>query len=329
MTNFTLVTGGAGFVGKHLVQKLRAQGERVRSFDLSTSAHDDDVQGSILDDDALSQAMVGVTSVFHLAGNAQLWSPDETIFAEINTRGTQLVARSAMAAGVGRFVHCSSLTTLVGKKTPIGASAANEETQLTANEMLGAYPRSKLQAEQVIVNAIKDGLDGVIAMPTEPLGPGDESLTPPTQMILDFVNGNTPAYIDCVLNFVPVGSLADGLIAARDRGRKGARYLLGGENLEMSKLLLMLETKTGRKMPRMKMPYFVALAAGIIDTKIVTALTKKPPKAPLTGVRLAGRQVSFSSQKAADDLGWTASAIDPALDDTLAWFDQAGLLKSV
>lgn len=329
MTSITLVTGGAGFVGKHLVRKLRERGERVRNFDLAAPSHEDDVQGSILDTGALTNALHGATSVFHLAGNAQLWAPDESVFAAINHQGTELVAQAALAADVGRFVHCSSLTTLVGKGTPIGASSADESICLAPSDMLGVYPRSKLLAERAIESAIENGLDAVIALPTEPLGPGDDALTPPTQMILDFTNGATPAYIDCILNFVPVESLADGLIAARDKGRKGERYLLGGENLSMVRLLSMLEAKTGRRMPKAKMPYAVALAAGVVDTKLIAALTNKSPKAPLTGVRLAGRQVSFSSEKAARDLGWRASAVEPALDETLAWFGQTGLLKPV
>jgi dihydroflavonol-4-reductase len=195
--------------------------------------------------------------------------------------------------------------------------------------MLGAYPRSKLLAERVVEVAAADGLNAVIAMPTEPLGPGDDSLTPPTQMILDFANGNTPAYIDCILNFVPVDSLADGFIAARDKGRKGERYLLGGENIAMVKLLSMIEAATGRPTPKIKMPYWVALAAGAVDTGIVAAISGKPPKAPLTGVRLAGRQVSFSSDKAATELGWRASPVEPALSSMLQWAKESGLLKPV
>jgi dihydroflavonol-4-reductase len=328
VTGITLVTGGGGFVGKHLVAKLRARGERVRSFDLAAPAHHGDMQGSITDADAVARAMENVTSVFHLAGNAQLWSRDASVFDTVNYQGTKIVAAAAKAAGA-RLVHCSSLTTLVSRKMPIGASSADEEVRWSPGDMLGAYPRSKLLAEMAVEAGVSTGLDAVIALPTEPLGSGDDSLTPPTQMILDFANGKTPAYIDCVLNFVPVDSLADGLIAARERGRRGQRYLLGGDNIPLARLLAMIENLSGRPAPKTKMPYWVALAAGAVDTGLVSALTGKPPKAPLTGVRLAGRQVSFSSEKAVRELGWRAAPVEPALKAMLNWARGKGLLKPV
>lgn len=328
MSAITLVTGGAGFVGKQLVAALRARGERVRSFDLAAPAHDDDLQGSITDASAVARAMEGVSSVFHLAGNAQLWSRDPSVFERVNHQGTKMVAAAAKSAGA-RLVHCSSLTTLVSRRTPVGVSYADEEMRWAPHDMLGPYPRSKLLAERAVDQAVKQGLDAVIALPTEPLGPGDDGMTPPTQMILDFANGATPAYIDCVLNFVPVDSLAGGLIAARDRGRRGQRYLLGGDNMPLAQLLGLIEKLSGRPAPKTKMPYWVALAAGAVDTRLVSALTGKPPKAPLTGVRLAGRQVSFSSAKAARELGWRAAAAEPALAETMKWFAAKGLLKPV
>lgn len=324
----TLVTGGAGFVGKALVQKLRACGERIKSFDLAVPTHEDDIQGSILNKAAVISAMQGVDSVFHLAGNAKLWARDSSIFDEVNREGAWVVAEAARFAGA-RMVHCSSLTTLVSKKTPIGLSTADEKTCWGPEDMLGPYPHSKLMAERAVEEAVKEGLDAVIALPTEPLGPGDDAITPPTQMILDFANGETPAYIDCILNFVPVDSLAEGLIAVRDKGRAGERYLLGGENIPMAQLLSMIENLTGRAAPKTKMPYWVALAAGAIDTRLVSAITHKSPKAPLTGVRLAGRQVSFSSEKAASELSWRAAAAEPALKAMLGWAMQKGLLKAV
>lgn len=326
MSGLTLVTGGAGFVGKALVAALRARGERVRSFDLSTPIHEDDMQGSITERDAVTRAMEGVSSVFHLAGNAQLWARDDTVFDLVNHQGTIIVAGAAKQAGA-RLVHCSSLTTLVSRKTPIGVSAADETLRWAPEDMLGLYPRSKLLAEHAVEQAVQGGLDAVIALPTEPLGPGDDAITPPTQMILDFANGKTPAFIDCILNFVPVDSLADGLIAARDKGRKGERYLLGGENIPMKELLATIEKLTGRSAPKTKMPYWVALAAGAVDTGLVSAITSKPPKAPLTGVRLAGRQVSFSSEKAARELGWRAAPAEPALAAMLNWAKDKGLWR--
>ncbi len=327
MNGVTLVTGGSGFVGNELVRLLRDRGERVRSFDLAPPLTTNDVQGSITDAAAVAAAMEDVDSVFHLAGVAHLWVKDRGVFDEINRRGVEIVVDAAVKAGVRKFVHCSSLTTLVGEKTPIGASTADESVRLTPEEMLGPYPRSKLEAERIVEAAAAKGFDAVIALPTEPLGPGDAALTPPTRMILDFANGATPAYIGCVLNFVPAASIAEGLIAAREHGARGERYLLGGENTPMRDLLAEIEKITGVPAPKTKMPYWVALAAGAVDTKLVSTLTGKPPKAPLTGVRLAGRQACFFSDKAATRLGWKAADWRPALRAAIDWFAAEGLLR--
>lgn len=324
--SLTLVTGGAGFVGRHLVRKLKERGEAVRVFDLAPAENTGDVQGSVADAEAAARAVHDAATIFHLAGNAQLWARDSKAFDEANRRGTEVMLAAARRAGAKRFVHCSSLTTLVGRRTPIGASSADETIALNPRDMLGPYPGSKRLAELAVDAAVVDGLDAVIAIPTEPLGPGDAGLTPPTRMILDFASGRTPAYIDCMLNFVPVDSLADGLIAVRDRGRRGQRYLLGGENVAMEALLEAIGRLTGKAMPRRRLPYAAAQLAGLVDTGIFARLTRKPPKAPLTGVRLAGRRVSFSSEKAARELGWRAGPFEPALAETLQWFKAEGLL---
>lgn len=324
----SLVTGGAGFVGRHLTRLLRARGERARVFDLACAETPDDIEGSVTDPDAAARAVEGADTVFHLAGNAQLWARDGRAFDRVNRGGAAVMLNAAKSAGVRRFVHCSSLTTLVGRATPIGPSHADELRRLGPEAMLGPYPRSKLEAETAVERAALDGLDAVIAIPTEPLGPGDESLTPPTRMIVDFLNGATPAYIDCTLNFVPVESLAEGLIAARDRGRRGERYILGGENVDMRRLLEALARLSGRAMPQTRLPYWVALAAGVVDTGVVAALTGKAPKAPLTGVRLAGRRVSFSSEKAARELGWRAAPFEPALEETVRWLKERGFVRA-
>lgn len=329
-----LVTGGGGFVGQYLVRMLLDQGERVRVLDLDTTTLRDTtadlITGSITNSEDAARACDGVTTVFHLAGNAQLWAKDNSVFDRVNHHGTVNIFNAATKAGVQHFIHCSSLTTLVGRSTPIGLSDADEKIWLDPDQMLGPYPLSKRRAEQAVLkhaNSSDNKMTISIAIPTEPLGAGDESLTPPTQMIIDFINGKTPAYIDCILNFVPVDALAKGFIAIRDKGDNAERYLLAGENVTMQSLLTLLSQKTGVTMPSLKMPYGVALAAGFIDTGLVARVTGKPPKAPLTGVKLAGRQVSFSNEKARTYLSWNPQNVDAALDQMLAWAKAKSLIQ--
>lgn len=316
---WTLVTGGAGFVGARLVARLRALGEKVRIFDLRAIDDPDAVVGSVTDPVAVASAMQGVSSVFHLAGNAQLWARRATDFDHVNHLGTKVVLAAAQAANVRRFVHCSSLTTLIGATTPIGRSMATEAAVKPLADMLGPYPRSKWLADAAVTEAARRGLDAVIAVPTEPIGAGDASLTPPTRMILDFALGRTPAYIDCLFNFAPVESLAEGMIAARERGRRSERYILGGKEVTMLQLLKGIEAAGGAAPPLWRLPYGAALGIAAIETGLIAPITSRPPRAPLTGVRLAGRQVSFSSDKARRELKWEAADFEPVLAETVRW----------
>ncbi len=323
----SLVTGGAGFVGARLVRALQARGETVRVFDLNPASGVETVVGSVEDAEAARAAVRGVDVVYHLAGDAQLWAREAERFDRVNHQGTRIVLAAAAAAGVRRVVHCSSLTTLVGRTTPVGASFADETREISPGDALGPYPRSKALAEQAVAEAVARGLDAVIAIPTEPLGAGDARLTPPSRMIVDLVNGRIPATIACLLNFVSVDSLADGFIAAAARGRRGQRYILGGENVPMARLLAELERQTGKKMPQLTLPYVIALAAGVVDTAILSRATGKAPGAPLTGVRLAGRRVSFSSGKAEIELGWKSQPFERSLAEALDWFRGQGVIS--
>jgi len=321
-----LVTGGAGFVGQHLVKALIERQFDVRVFDLLGIKGVDMIVGSVNDLNALRTAMIGVDIVYHLAGDAQLWARDRDRFDRINHQGTRSAVRAALEAGVRKFVHCSSLTTLVGIQSPIGESNADESTVLTASKMLGPYPLSKLRAEQAVLDAVSLGLEAAIAIPTEPLGPGDVNLTPPSRLIVDLLNGRIPVSIECALNFVSVRSLALGLIAVAESGRGGERYILGGENISLSYLLTELERVTGRRMPSANLPYAIAFAAGLIDSGLIARLSGRPPKAPLTGVRLAGRRVAFSSAKAKRELNWRSEPWQKALEEALVWFRERSLV---
>ncbi|MGF1457192.1 MAG: NAD-dependent epimerase/dehydratase family protein [Alphaproteobacteria bacterium] len=320
----SLVTGGAGFVGRHLVEALACEGGSVRSLDIAGDRLAvegvESVTGSITDRDAVARAMAGMDTVFHAGANAQLWLRNKSAFETVNFEGTRIVLEAARAAGVRRFIHVSSLTVLVGRhmgRAPISLDETNRN--LTADEMLGPYPRSKLLGEQAALAANAPDFSVTAVLPTLPIGPGDDHLTAPTRMIVDLVNGQIPAYLDCVHNLVDVRDLAQGMIAARDKGRPGERYLLGGQNISMADLLDVLRDMTGRTMPSARAPYPLALMAGAMAEFLADMVTRRPPRAPLTGVRLAGRRIHFDSAKARTDLGFTVRPMRESLREALIW----------
>jgi dihydroflavonol-4-reductase len=323
----TLVTGAGGFLGGHLVAALAARGEAVRALDLAFPAPlpggTERIEGSILDPTVLARASRGASAVIHCAAVTDLWAPRPVIYDRVNTRGTCEVLAAARRAGA-RVVHVSSYTTLVAASTPDGATL-DETAEHPPSHLLGPYPRTKREAELFAQAAAQMGQEVVIVLPSAPVGPGDWRMTPPSRMIRDLAAGRIPALLDCLLNLVDVRALAEGVIAARDRGRGGERYLLTGEDLTMAALAAEIARLTGTPPPRRRVPLAVALAAARAEAAIA-ALTGRPPVVPLTGVRLAARRVRFSSARARRELGFAPPPVAQALSDAIAWMRSAGLL---
>jgi len=159
-----------------------------------------------------------------------------------------------------------------------------------------------------------------------PIGPGDDLLTPPSKMILGFLNGETPAYLDCEFNLVDARDVAAGQILAADKGEVGERYILGNVNLSLGELLAELQRLTGLAMPRTRIPYALAIASALVSESI-SNITKKPPIAPITGVRLARTSMAFDCSKARTELGWSCRTLDQSLRDAIGWMSERGLLR--
>lgn len=327
MSGPTLVTGAGGFLGRHVVAALAARGEAVRGLDLSyptpLAEGADAMEGSILDRDRLARAAKGASAIIHCAATAGLWARRPVIYDRVNTRGTCEVLVAARRAGA-RMVHVSSYTTLVGGPDR-GEQTVDESLELPPSQMLGPYPRTKREAELFALAAARMGQEVVIAMPSAPVGPGDWRLTPPTRMLRDFAAGKTPALIDCLMNPVDVRAVAEGVVAARDHGRSGERYLLTGEDLEIGDIAGRVSALAGVEPPQRRVPYRLALAVAKAEA-VLGALTGRQPTAPLTGVRLAGRRVRFSNAKAREELGFDPPPLDEALVDAIAWMRETGLL---
>ncbi len=327
MSGPTLVTGAGGFVGGHVVARLVGRGEAVRALDLAFPAPlpggAERIEASILDPEALARAAAGVAAVIHCAALTDLWQPRRVHYDRVNTRGTCEMLVAARNAGA-RMVHVSSYVTLIGGPDR-GEAVLDETVDLVPSQMLGPYPRTKREAELAALSAAAAGQEVVIVQPSAPVGPGDHRMTPPSRMIRDLAAGRMPAVLDCLLNLVDVRALAEGVIAARDRGGSGERYLLTGEDLPMADLAAKVAALAGRAPPRFTVPHWVALAAARAEAGIAR-MTGRPPAAPLTGVRLAGRRVRFSNAKARAALGFAPPPVDRALTDALGWMRATGRL---
>lgn len=332
-TRTNLVTGGAGFIGQHVVGLLLARGERVRVLDIATGVVSSDVEwirGSICDAGTVRQALKGIDRLFHLAANPNLWDRDKRVYERVNHQGTRTVLEEASRVDLERIVYTSTESILAGgdrKTREGGKDHVNVSNSLGLSDMKGPYCRSKYLAEQAALQAANRGQPVVVVTPTLPIGPGDYRQTPPTKMLLGFLNEKVPAYMECGLNLVDVRDVAMGHILAAEYGRNGERYILGGENVFLSELLLVMEELTGIRRPRIRIPYWAALGAATISELISDYITRRPPLAPLTGVRLAARPLFLDNSVAVRELGFAPMPLRTALRDAIEWFEDAGYLQ--
>lgn len=318
-----LVTGATGFLGWHVAQRLVESGERVRALVRpSSSVRELDVEtatGDLRDPASLQRAVAGCRAVYHVAADYRLWARDSSDLYRSNVDGTRNMLEAARQAGVERFVYTST----VGCIGIPAAGIGNEETPVSLTDMTGHYKRSKFLAEQVALEYAGSGFPVFIVNPTAPVGDHDVKPTPTGRIIVDFLKGNMPAYVDTGLNLVDASDTARGHVLAAERGKPGERYILGGENMTLRQILEQLAQLSGKPAPKVRIPYPVAYMAGVCSTAVAN-MTGKEPRAPLEGVRMARKKMWVSCDKARRDLGFTAAPVERALDKAIRWFERNG-----
>jgi dihydroflavonol-4-reductase len=319
-----LVTGATGFIGFHVAKLLTEKGFSVNA--LVRDGYDaalgklgvEPVKGDIRDYEACDRAMKGCSQVYHLAADYRLWVLDPAPMYAVNVRGTKNIMRAAFKRSVEKVVYTSTVGVLAarGDGTP-----SNEESAATFRDMVGHYKKSKFLAENEVRHSIEQGLPVVIVNPSTPVGSFDRKPTPTGKIIVDFVNGRIPAYVDTGLNFVDVEDVAAGHVEAARSGRVGQRYILGNRNMTLRDFFAVLARMTGRTRRLIRLPYAPVLAASYVN-EALSRITGKPPAIPLTGVKMAGTYMFFDCTKAVSELRLPQSPIEGALEKALQWFER-------
>lgn len=275
----------------------------------------------LADSTGFADALSGCRYLFHVAADYRLWVPNEAAMRQVNIDGTLALLNEAARAGVERSVYTSSVAALGLTGT---TSPSTEATPIKPEHHIGAYKKSKYDAEQQ-VRALAAEQDIVIVNPSTPVGPGDIKPTPTGQMILDAARGKMPAYVDTGLNIVHVDDVATGHLRALEKGRSGESYILGGEDLMLRELLALVAQQSGRKAPSLRLPIAPLMPLAWIMERIAEQTGKTPLMTPDI-LKMAKKRMFFSSQKARDELGYTARPAIEAVADALAWFRKEGRL---
>jgi dihydroflavonol-4-reductase len=321
--SLTLVTGASGFLGWHVAKLLIEQGHRVRALCRPASQiRELDVErvtGDLRDAASLTRAVEGCERVYHIAADYRLWSKNPADLYAANVDGTRNLLDAAAHAAVERIVYTSTVGCI---GMPPGQEG-DETTPVSIADMTGHYKRSKWLAEQVALEKARAGAPVVIVNPTAPVGDHDWKPTPTGKIIVDFLASRLPAFVDTGLNLVDARDVALGHILAADKGKPGERYILGCENLTLEQILRRLAKLANQTAPKLKLPYAVAYAAGVISTGLAN-LTGKEPMVPLEGVRMARKKMFVSHAKAARELGFQPGSVDAALQRAITWFKESG-----
>ena len=328
--DLTLVTGATGFVGSAVARALLARGERVRVLARPNGNRQnlaglpvEITEGAMEDPRSLARAVAGCRYVYHVAADYRIWVPDPAPMFRANVEGTRDLLTAALDAGVERIVYTSSVATL----GLIPGGSADEATPSSISEMIGPYKQSKFAAEELVRDLFyQRGLPVVIVNPSTPVGPHDVKPTPTGRLIVEAACGRMPAFVDTGLNIVHVDDVAEGHLAAADKGRIGERYILGGENMALAEILAEVASTVGRRPPRLRMPHRMLFPVAF-GAELAARVTGREPFVTLDGVRMSRKKMYFSSERASRELAYAPRPARQAIADAVAWFAANGYLK--
>jgi dihydroflavonol-4-reductase len=326
------ITGATGFVGSHVARALAARGAELRLLVRSSSRTDNiaDLRaeiatGDLREPESLKKAMMGCDFVFHVAADYRLWVRDPEQMYRSNVEGTRAIIRAAHESGVQRVIYTSSVATMGFTRE---GHIAREDSPVSIREMVGHYKRSKFMAEQIALEAGRNGANVVVVNPTTPIGEYDIKPTPTGRIVVDFLKRKFPAYVDTGLNLADVKEVARGHLLAMEKARVGERYILGGQNLTLKQILDKLAELTGLPSPTMKVPHAVAMGFAVFDQFFTGMIMGKEPRATIDAVKMGRKKMFASSSKAEHELGYKSLPVEDALRRAIDWFQTHGYIET-
>ncbi len=327
--DLVLVTGASGFLGSAVALAARRAGFRVRVLVRPSSPRtnirpeDEVVVGDMGDHAAMARALGGVRFLLQVAADYRLWAPDPRDIVRTNVEGTRVVMQEALRANIERIVYTSSVATIAPKE----GGSADETRPLAPADAIGADKQSKVAAERLVEDMVRQGLPAVIVNPSTPIGPRDVKPTPTGRIIVEAASGRMPAFVDTGLNLVHVDDVAAGHLLALQRGAIGERYILGGENVFLRTMLADIAALVGRRPPRLRLPraplYPLAIAA-----ELAARFTGREPFLTRDALRMARYRMFFDDAKARRELGYASRPYREGIADAIAWFRAAGYLRA-
>jgi dihydroflavonol-4-reductase len=285
------------------------------------------VETDVRDAEGVHRATKGCRAVFHVAALYRFWARDPSQFYDVNVGGALNVIEAARDAGVERMVYTSTVGTL-GLEAAHRGGAADEHDYPDVSHLFGSYKRSKYVAEHEVLRAGAQGLPVTIVMPTFPLGPRDRAPTPTGRLVLDYLNGRVPGYVDTTLNVVHVDDVAQGHVLALERGGVGRGYILGGENYSLKRLLDVLASCTGLPKAKLRVPRALSLGVAHLSEFVEGRLLRRHPSVPIEAARMSTTHMAFDDTRARKELGYSPRPAAEALESSARWFVDHGYVKA-
>ena len=324
-----VITGATGHLGNVLVRKLVSMNKKVRALilpgeDIASleGLEVEKVEGDVRVPDSLRKAFEGADIVYHCAGIISILPGQQKQLYQVNVLGTRNVVKVCLETKVKRLVYTSSIHAL---SEPAPGIVIDESREFNPENVLGEYSKSKALGTLEVLKGIEKGLDAVILCPSGIIGPYDYRISEMGKLIVDFVKGKVKACVDGAYDFVDVRDVAEGLILACEKGKKGECYILSGQQISVQQLLKFLEEISGVKAPSFKIPHQAARAVGFFNVLYCNLVKIKPLFTPFSIDVLASNSL-VSCQKAQDELGYSPRSIYESIKDTVRWFRQKGII---